>query len=725
MSLLAENYNLIEKIGKGSYGKIFKAQRKRDGLVLALKRIDVANLSAPEQTDTLNEVSLMAQLEHEHIVRFYDAFMEDNAIFIAMELIEGGDLGAVIDHHKVLRTYVDEAEIWQYLVEACCGLKYLHDRRMLHRDLKPQNIMLTADRHVKIVDFGFTKHLGQNQLAMSVVGTPLYMSPELCKKCGYDDRSDVWSLGCIFYELMSLRLPFVGREWDDLTDNIANQTPAPLPEHYSADLVAVVEMMMDKDKERRPDLAALMATPAFRPHLLALKTVNPTEEDESAIWRELAATDSGARNMAAQLTWLVRRLAEARRECRTLQEQLSRAQAEAAEATAAASAAAASAAAAATRGSLGVDLGDSSDQSRPKHLVYRKDCAHDDGADSSGSESDSGSEGEGDEEARGGAEQVTEMMETLDLNTPAGAKQPRSRREGTSTSGSSGTNGNNRSGSAHRSGAHSKTLVSGAPIASTPVKAGTSAGRASTKMVPFTAEYFGLVPMLGAGSSINAVYAWRKQERGHAAPADRRVRCSPVWAGREAVALLVPTPEILVLARTAAGAGKRLWLRHISVGYTGEHSLVRSALAPDDTRPLPVLAQQPDRSVWHYAVFRGRAPIAEVVLDFDNANLATEVVVVRGHKLAPVLAEHERRLAASPARAALKSAAAPAAAGASGAVRGPAGADEAGDIIADQEQLQRMTEDMLQATQIFHTTLSTMQGGGSSGSSGSAATLQS
>lgn len=248
---MSENYNVIEKIGKGSYGKIFKAQRKRDGEVLALKRIDVANLSAPEQTDTLNEVRLMAQLEHEHIVRFYDAFMEDNAIWIAMELIEGGDLGAVIDNHKMLRTYVDEAEIWQYLVEACCGLKYLHDRRMLHRDLKPQNIMLTADRHVKIVDFGFTKHLGQNQLAMSVVGTPLYMSPELCKKCGYDDRSDVWSLGCIFYELMSLRLPFVGREWDDLTDNIANQTPAPLPEHYSADLVAVVHMMMEKDKERR------------------------------------------------------------------------------------------------------------------------------------------------------------------------------------------------------------------------------------------------------------------------------------------------------------------------------------------------------------------------------------------------------------------------------------------------------------------------------------------
>ena len=331
MSVLKENYDTIETIGRGSYGKIFKAQRKQDGLVLALKRIDVVNLSAPEQTDTLHEASLMGQLEHEHIVRFYDAFMDDNAIYIAMELIEGGDLGTVIDNHKVQRTYVDEAEIWQYLVEACCGLKYLHDQRILHRDLKPQNIMLTADRHVKIVDFGFTKHLGQNQLAMSVVGTPLYMSPELCQKCGYDDRSDVWSLGCIFYELMSLRLPFVGHGWDDLTDNIAHQTPAPLPEHYSADLIAVVQMMMEKDKERRPDLATLMATPEFRPHLLALKTANPTEAEESAIWRELSAADSGAHSMAAQLTWLVRRLAESRRECRTLQQQLEQARAEVAQ----------------------------------------------------------------------------------------------------------------------------------------------------------------------------------------------------------------------------------------------------------------------------------------------------------------------------------------------------------------------------------------------------------
>ena len=703
---MSENYNVIEKIGKGSYGKIFKAQRKRDGEVLALKRIDVANLSAPEQTDTLNEVRLMGQLEHEHIVRFYDAFMEDNAIWIAMELIEGGDLGAVIDNHKVQRTYVDEAEIWQYLVEACCGLKYLHDRRMLHRDLKPQNIMLTADRHVKIVDFGFTKHLGQNQLAMSVVGTPLYMSPELCKKCGYDDRSDVWSLGCIFYELMSLRLPFVGREWDDLTDNIANQTPAPLPEHYSADLVAVVHMMMDKDKEHRPDLATLMATPEFRPHLLALKAVSPTEEDESAIWRELAATDSGERNMAAQLTWLVRRLAEARRECRALQEQLAHARTKATEAAVAATAAA-STAEAAQRGSLGADLGDSGDQSRPKHLVFRKDYA---GADDASSESDSGSDtdgsgaegagnSDGDSSSSAGADQVADMMETLDINASTVSKPP-SHREGASTSSSSGSRssgsrstGKSASGSAHRGGAaahkHSAT------IASTPVKASTSAGRVSTKMIPFAAEYFGLVPMLSAGSNINAVFAWRKQERAPAALADRRVRCSPVWACREPVPLLVPTPEILVLVRTQAAAGKRLWLRHVCVGYAGARSLVRSALAADDTRPLPVLAQQPDRSVWHYAVFRGQGTIAEIALDFDNANLATEVVIVRGHKLAPIIAEHERKLAASPARAALKQSAA--------AAPGTAPADTPDDVIANQEELQRMTDEMLQATQLFHT----------------------
>jgi len=135
-------YVKLGKIGKGSYGKIYKVSR--DGLILALKRVDMTNLSPQEQTDTLNEVSLMAQLDNEHIVRFYDAFMDNNSMYIAMELLSGGDLGNIIHRAQKEGSYIEEDTIWQLLVESCCGLKYLHDRRMLHRDLKPQNIMLDA-----------------------------------------------------------------------------------------------------------------------------------------------------------------------------------------------------------------------------------------------------------------------------------------------------------------------------------------------------------------------------------------------------------------------------------------------------------------------------------------------------------------------------------------------------------------------------------------------------
>jgi len=652
-------YLIQSKIGKGSYGKIYKVSR--DGIVLALKRVDMTNLSPQEQTDTLNEVSLMAQLDNEHIVRFYDAFMDNNSMYIAMELLSGGDLGNIIHRAQKARTLIDEDAVWPLLVESCCGLKYLHDRRMLHRDLKPQNIMLDSEGHVKLVDFGFTKLLAANQLAMSVVGTPLYMSPELLMKLGYDDRTDVWSLGCIFYELLTLSPPFGGRSWEELTNNILNKVPpSPSPEKYSSDLITVISKMMTKDPKQRPSLREIMKMPEFASHFVKYKKVDPLEEDEVEIWHELTSGISpqitGTRIMAAQFTWFVRKLAESRRQCKSLQEELDRANATIASLKEAA------AAAPAMRESIGEDLGDSKDQFRPKKLLFRKEVNADSGSDDS---SDSSSDSES-------VEKTTAMMSKMQIGTPQTHAQP----------------------AASRATDKRLTSLAASTMTSTPMKAPAGGKGHSKKFIHFPADHFGLVPLLPTDASVSALFAWQKLEK----PADSRILCSPVWGNKDIAKLLTPSSNILVFVRTpsptaSSGSSRKLFLKTVYLGYAGQESMRRVDIGSDETRPLPVLGQQPDRSVWYYAHVSGKSEISDIRLEFECANLATEVVIVRANKLLDIITRKEKELAETPATAASVKPAQTYAYSKDFSASGS-------DLISDDDSLSKMKEEFLQASKM-------------------------
>jgi len=651
-------YVKLGKIGKGSYGKIYKVSR--DGHILALKRVDMTNLSPQEQTDTLNEVSLMAQLDNEHIVRFYDAFMDNNSMYIAMELLSGGDLGHIIHKAQKQNVLIEEETVWQFLVECCCGLKYLHDRRMLHRDLKPQNIMLDAEGHVKLVDFGFTKLLAANQLAMSVVGTPLYMSPELLQKQGYDDRTDVWSLGCIFYELLTLAPPFGGRSWEELTSNILNKVPpSPSTEKYSSELRTVISRMLIKDPKMRPSIRDIMKMPEFMPNFLKYKEIDPLEEDQVEIWHELTRGISpqitGTRVMAAQFTWFVRKLAESRRDCRNLKEQLATANAKIETLTA-------QLAASKPRESIGEDLGDSKDEHRPKNVLFRKEVSADSSSDSS-SESDS----ESDE-----SERVTTMMSNMTLGTPQTqttaqqhtAAAPQDKRL-TSTAAAASTS-----------------------VASTPVKA----PKGHSKLIPYAADHFGLVPMLPPDATISALYAWQKQDK----PADKRIRTSPVWGNKDTFSLLVPTANILIMVRvqTQSSSSKKLYLKHLYAGYAGEASLSRVDFSPDDTRLLPVA----DRNTWYFISFKGKSEIKDLRLEFESHNMATEIIVLRSAKLLDIISRREKELGSA------SQAGVPSTTASSSKLAASSNKTSGGDTITDMTSLDKLQEEFLQTTHLLDET---------------------
>jgi NIMA (never in mitosis gene a)-related kinase len=209
-------YEIMRRIGSGKFSVVYKARRHEDSSICALKKVQVFDIKdAKAREKCLKEVKLLEALHHENIVRYHDSFFEESVLFIVFEWAAGGDLKKVIreaagaDKPGSKPSRLDEAVIWSYFSQMAEGLRYMHDLRMMHRDMKPANVFINGNGKLKLGDMGLGRQLSEDSVAaFSKVGTPLYMSPEVLKGDGYDMQSDLWSLGCILYEMANLRSPF-------------------------------------------------------------------------------------------------------------------------------------------------------------------------------------------------------------------------------------------------------------------------------------------------------------------------------------------------------------------------------------------------------------------------------------------------------------------------------------------------------------------------------------
>ena len=178
---------------------------------MARKEINFGKMSEKEKLQLVSEVNILRELKHQNIVRYYERYVdrEQCKIYIVMEYCEGGDLGTLIKRYRKESKLLEEDTIWHYFTQISLALHECHTFKhgvILHRDLKPENIFLDANGNIKLGDFGLSRVLGkQVDLAKTFVGTPYYMSPEQVNESGYDVKSDIWSLGCLLYELCSLR----------------------------------------------------------------------------------------------------------------------------------------------------------------------------------------------------------------------------------------------------------------------------------------------------------------------------------------------------------------------------------------------------------------------------------------------------------------------------------------------------------------------------------------
>ncbi|XP_038674084.1 serine/threonine-protein kinase Nek5-like isoform X1 [Scyliorhinus canicula] len=252
-----DKYEVIRLLGEGAFGKAFLVKAKDDNRQVVVKEVKTAMMHQKEKEASLKEVILMEKMKHPNIVTFLDSFEEEQNLHIVMEYCDGGDLMHRINmQHGVCFT---EEQVLDWFVQICLGLKHIHDRKILHRDIKTQNIFLcNKGVTVKLGDFGIARMLNNTmELAQTRIGTPYYLSPEICANRPYNNKTDIWSLGCVLYELATLNHPFEGNNLHQLVVRICKGRCAPINPRYTYDLRILSAQLFKVNPRDRPSINSI------------------------------------------------------------------------------------------------------------------------------------------------------------------------------------------------------------------------------------------------------------------------------------------------------------------------------------------------------------------------------------------------------------------------------------------------------------------------------------
>ena len=262
-----QKYAEVRVLGQGSFGKAVLCRRKSDRRLVVVKEIRIESLSANEKADAFHEASILASLDHPFIVKYYESFEEGGKFFIVMEYADGGDLAKVIQQKSNSKLFPEE-EVLRIFVQIALAIKYIHDKKILHRDLKCQNVFLMKDGTVKLGDFGIARVREHTfQLCKTQIGTPYYLSPEICEGKNYNAKTDIWSLGCILYELCTLHHAFTAQNMNALFVNIIRGRYDPIPKSFSNELQLLISRMLTYDSRMRPSINGVLATPMIKAYI--------------------------------------------------------------------------------------------------------------------------------------------------------------------------------------------------------------------------------------------------------------------------------------------------------------------------------------------------------------------------------------------------------------------------------------------------------------------------
>lgn len=254
------DFEPLKVLGHGSYGKVLLVRDRRSGRLFAQKQLKKASLVINETNEvhkknyerTLNERSILEQVNHPNIVKLFCAFQDNNKVYLILEYLDGGE----VFHHLAEQRYLSEKDASFYIAQMVLALRYLHQRlKVIYRDLKPENCMLNAAGHLVLTDFGLSKISSDSSANHSMIGTAQYMAPEVIKGEHYDYSVDWWSLGCVAFDMLTGSPPFTGHTNERIMDKVVHSKKhLKFPFYLSADAKDFLRKLLQANPAKRMDL---------------------------------------------------------------------------------------------------------------------------------------------------------------------------------------------------------------------------------------------------------------------------------------------------------------------------------------------------------------------------------------------------------------------------------------------------------------------------------------
>ena len=249
-------YKILNELGEGGFGKAYKVQNKIDKNIYVIKRINIKS-KTPEELKTIeNEALILKQINNEYIVKYIDSFIDNDHFNIVMEYCDNKDLKSFINIHKNNNELINEEVIYNIILDICYGIKEIHSKNLIHRDLKPENLFISKDYKIKIGDFGISKQLINTvNYTQNQKGTCNYMAPEIINDQIYNLKMDIWSLGCILYELLTLNLCFGCNNILRLIQDIMKNKHGTIDTNiYNKEWQNIIDLLLKKDYHERPEI---------------------------------------------------------------------------------------------------------------------------------------------------------------------------------------------------------------------------------------------------------------------------------------------------------------------------------------------------------------------------------------------------------------------------------------------------------------------------------------
>ena len=286
------DFEILSTLGQGAYSTVYLVKRKKDSKQYALKSIIMEKLSKIEQQNSLNEIRILSSIYHPNIISYKEAFWnnKNKTLNIIMEYCDDGDLESKINIMRRNKIRFNEDLIWIYTIQILFGLKALHNKGVIHRDLKSANIFLSKlNSKCKIGDLNTGKILKNNKnknLINYQIGTPSYFPPEGWRNEKITYKCDIWSLGCIVYEMCALKLPFKGKNMHELKENICKGKYEKISSRYSKELSDFIKTLLEIDIDKRPNCDMILESNIIKNKLNQLEELNYIVKENNKIYND-------------------------------------------------------------------------------------------------------------------------------------------------------------------------------------------------------------------------------------------------------------------------------------------------------------------------------------------------------------------------------------------------------------------------------------------------------